>query len=315
MRIKINKKDSATLGEAQSGASLKGAEYSIASLSTPSWGPVTATTDENGYAVIRDVPLGELAVTEIKAPAGYKLDTTVHKYTISRDDPRAEGVFELEPENDFSENPVSFDIEIAKTKGGEDDSWESDDGKGNAAAGVQFQIVSNTTEEVVGTLTTNDAGFASTKDAATCDETSTSDAKTDDPARPWFGSGKRNAGITGAVPYDAAGYTIREVDSTVPEGFDHVDDWSISADDLVDGTTKYYSVIDKTLNSRIQIVKTDAETGNTVPLSASSSRCSTRPAPPMSLRRPLRRQRHRRHLIRLRAMGALSQVKVLNMPR
>ena len=69
------------------------------------------------------------------------------------------------------------------------------------------------------------------------------------------------------MPYDAAGYTIREVDSTVPEGFDHVDDWTISADDLVDGTTKYYSVIDKTLNSRIQIVKTDAETGNTVPLS------------------------------------------------
>ncbi|MFR7737893.1 MAG: collagen binding domain-containing protein, partial [Eggerthella lenta] len=103
--------------------------------------------------------------------------------------------------------------------------------------------------------------------AATCDETSVSEAKTDDPARPWFGSGKRNAGISGAVPYDAAGYTIREVDSTVPAGFDHVDDWTISADDLVDGTTKYYSVIDKTLNSRIQIVKTDAETGNTVPLS------------------------------------------------
>ena len=228
---------------------------------------VTVTTDENGYAVIRDVPLGELTVTETKAPAGYKLDTTVHKYTISRDDPRAEGIFELEPENDFSENPISFDIEIAKTKGGEDDSWESDDGQGNAATGVQFQIISNTTNEVVGTLTTNDAGFASTKDAATCDETSVSEAKTDDPARPWFGSGKRNAGISGAVPYDAAGYTIREVDSTVPEGFDHVDDWTISADDLVDGTTKYYSVIDKTLNSRIQIVKTDAETGNTVPLS------------------------------------------------
>ena len=267
MRIKINKKDSATLGGAQSGASLKGAEYSIASLSSPSWGPVTVTTDENGYAVIRDVPLGELTVTETKAPAGYKLDTTVHKYTISRDDPRAEGIFELEPENDFSENPISFDIEIAKTKGGEDDSWESDDGQGNAATGVQFQIISNTTNEVVGTLTTNDAGFASTKDAATCDEISVSEAKTDDPARPWFGSGKRNAGISGAVPYDAAGYTIREVDSTVPEGFDHVDDWTISADDLVDGTTKYYSVIDKTLNSRIQIVKTDAETGNTVPLS------------------------------------------------
>ena len=264
--LHIDKKDSATLGDAQDGATLEGAEYKVTSLSTPGW-EQTGTTDSSGTIRFNRIPLGDIQVVETKAPKGYKLDTTVHTYTVNAGQITNAGTVELEPEGDFSEDPISFDIEIAKTKGGEDDSWESDDGKGNAAAGVQFQIVSNTTEEVVGTLTTNDAGFASTKDAATCDETSTSDAKTDDPSRPWFGSGKRNAGITGAVPYDAAGYTIREVDSTVPKGFDHVDDWTISADDLVDGTTKYYSVIDKTLNSRIQIVKTDAETGNTVPLS------------------------------------------------
>lgn len=139
-------------------------------------------------------------------------------------------------------------------------------------------------------------GFASTKDAATCDEASTSDAKTDDPSRPWFGSGKRNAGITGAVPYDAAGYTIREVDSTVPEGFDHVDDWTISADDLVDGTTKYYSVIDKTLNSRIQIVKTDAETGNTVPLSGFKFQVLDSDGNTMSFADPYDANGHRRYL-------------------
>ena len=264
----INKKDSATLGDAQNGSTLEGAEYKVTSLSTPGW-EQTGKTNSKGVLTIHDVPLGKIRVEEIKAPNGYKLDSTAHEYEVKAGSytviPSDE--INLEPEDDFKENPVSFDIEIAKTKGGEDDSWESDDGQGNAAAGVQFQIISNTTEEVVGTLTTNDAGFASTKDAATCDDTSTSEDKTDDPARPWFGSGKRNAGISGAVPYDAAGYTIREVDSTVPEGFDHVDDWTISADDLVDGTTKYYSVIDKTLNSRIQIVKTDAETGNTVPLS------------------------------------------------
>jgi len=268
VRLTINKKDSATLGDAQNGSTLEGAEYKVTSLSTPGW-EQTGKTNSKGVLTIHDVPLGKIRVEEIKAPNGYKLDSTAHEYEVKAGSytviPSDE--INLEPEDDFKENPVSFDIEIAKTKGGGDDSWESDDGQGNAAAGVQFQIISNTTEEVVGTLTTNDAGFASTKDAATCDDTSTSEDKTDDPARPWFGSGKRNAGISGAVPYDAAGYTIREVDSTVPEGFDHVDDWTISADDLVDGTTKYYSVIDKTLNSRIQIVKTDAETGNTVPLS------------------------------------------------
>lgn len=268
VRLTINKKDSATLGDAQNGFTLEGAEYKVTSLSTPGW-EQTGKTNSKGVLTIHDVPLGKIRVEEIKAPNGYKLDSTAHEYEVKASSytviPSDE--INLEPEDDFKENPVSFDIEIAKTKGGEDDSWESDDGQGNAAAGVQFQIISNTTNKVVGTLTTNDAGFASTKDAATCDETSVSEAKTDDPARPWFGSGKRNAGISGAVPYDAAGYTIREVDSTVPAGFDHVDDWTISADDLVDGTTKYYSVIDKTLNSRIQIVKTDAETENTVPLS------------------------------------------------
>lgn len=264
--LHIDKKDSATLGDAQAGATLEGAEYKVTSLSTPGW-EQTVSTNKDGYVLVTDVPFGKITVQEIKAPKGYKLDTEIHTYEVHPGEGTNTGTVNLEPEDDFKENPVSFDIEIAKTKGGEDDSWESDDGKGNAAAGVQFQIISNTTEEVVGTLTTNDAGFASTKDAETCDEASTSEDKTDDPARPWFGSGKRNAGISGAVPYDAAGYTIREVDSTVPEGFDHVDDWTISADDLVDGTTKYYSVIDKTLNSRIQIVKTDAETGNTVPLS------------------------------------------------
>ena len=264
--LHIDKKDSATLGDAQAGATLEGAEYKVTSLSTPGW-EQTVSTNKDGYVLVTDVPFGKITVQEIKAPKGYKLDTEIHTYEVHPGEGTNTGTVNLEPEDDFKENPISFDIEIAKTKGGEDDSWESDDGKGNAAAGVQFQIISNTTEEVVGTLTTNDAGFASTKDAETCDEASTSEDKTDDPARPWFGSGKRNAGISGAVPYDAAGYTIREVDSTVPEGFDHVDDWTISADDLVDGTTKYYSVIDKTLNSRIQIVKTDAETGNTVPLS------------------------------------------------
>lgn len=266
VRLTINKKDSATLGDAQNGSTLEGAEYKVTSLSTPGW-EQTGKTNSKGVLTIHDVPLGKIRVEEIKAPNGYKLDSTAHEYEVKAEVKAGSYEINLEPEDDFKENPVSFDIEIAKTKGGEDDSWESDDGQGNAAAGVQFQIISNTTNKVVGTLTTNDAGFASTKDAATCDETSVSEAKTDDPARPWFGSGKRNAGISGAVPYDAAGYTIREVDSTVPAGFDHVDDWTISADDLVDGTTKYYSVIDKTLNSRIQIVKTDAETGNTVPLS------------------------------------------------
>lgn len=271
VKITVAKKDSATSGTAQTSLSLEGAEYKITSLSTPGW-EATGKTNAKGILYFTAVPLGKVQIVETKAPAGYKLDTTVHTYTISAgewlDATKVDGgAIELEPEDDFAENPQAFDVEIAKTKGGEDDSWESDNGHGKPAVGVQFQIISNSTGKVVGTLTTNESGFASTKDSDTCDETSISEDKTDDATRPWFGEGKRNAGIDGALPIDQKGYTIHEVDSTVPEGYDHVDDWTISADEEVNQSTKYYSVIDKTLTSRLQIVKCDAETGNTVLLS------------------------------------------------
>lgn len=271
VKITVAKKDSATSGTAQTSLSLEGAEYKITSLSTPGW-EATGKTNAKGVLYFTAVPLGKVQIVETKAPAGYKLDTTVHTYTISAgewlDATKVDGgAIELEPEDDFAENPQAFDVEIAKTKGGEDDSWESDNGHGKPAVGVQFQIISNSTGKVVGTLTTNESGFASTKDSDTCDETSISEDKTDDATRPWFGEGKRNAGIDGALPIDQKGYTIHEVDSTVPEGYDHVDDWTISADEEVNQSTKYYSVIDKTLTSRLQIVKCDAETGNTVLLS------------------------------------------------
>lgn len=271
VKITVAKKDSATSGTAQTSLSLEGAEYKITSLSTPGW-EATGKTNAKGILYFTAVPLGKVQIVETKAPAGYKLDTTVHTYTISAgewlDATKVDGgAIELEPEDDFAENPQAFDVEIAKTKGGEDDSWESDNGHGKPAVGVQFQIISNSTGKVVGTLTTNESGFASTKDSDTCDETSISEDKTDDATRPWFGEGKRNAGIDGALPIDQKGYTIHEVDSTVPGGYDHVDDWTISADEEVNQSTKYYSVIDKTLTSRLQIVKCDAETGNTVLLS------------------------------------------------
>ena len=182
VKITVAKKDSATSGTAQTSLSLEGAEYKITSLSTPGW-EATGKTNAKGVLYFTAVPLGKVQIVETKAPAGYKLDTTVHTYTISAgewlDATKVDGgAIELEPEDDFAENPQAFDVEIAKTKGGEDDSWESDDGHGKPAVGVQFQIISNSTGEVVGTLTTNESGFASTKDADTCDATSTSEDKT-----------------------------------------------------------------------------------------------------------------------------------------
>lgn len=149
VKITVAKKDSATSGNPQTSLSLEGAEYKCTSISTPGW-EATGKTDANGVLWFDRVPLGEIQIVETKAPAGYKLDTTVHSYTVNAgqwiDATKVDGgAIELEPEDDFAENPQAFDVEIAKTKGGEDDSWESDNGHGKPAVGVQFQIISNST--------------------------------------------------------------------------------------------------------------------------------------------------------------------------
>ena len=217
VRLKIDKKDSATLGDAQPGATLEGAEFRCVSKSTPGWS-TTATTDASGTLWFDYVPFGEIEVTETKAPTGYRLDTQSHTYTVHAGEVTSADPIVLEPEDDYRETVKAFDLEIAKTLGSPGE-WDQGDGQSRPAAGVQFQVISNTTGEAVGTLTTNASGLASTKDASTCDDASVSEERTDDAGRPWFGKGRRNAGIDGAIPYDEAGYTIHEVESTVPDGY------------------------------------------------------------------------------------------------
>ena len=215
--LHIQKEDSATLGDAQPGATLEGAEYTIVSKSTPGWS-ATVTTNDRGYALATKVPFGDIEVRETKAPKGYRLDPTVHPYTVHAGQITNAGTYDLEPEDDCAETVKAFDLEIAKTLGSPGE-WDQGDGQSKPAPGVRFQVISNTTHEVVGTLTTNASGLASTKDASTCDDASVSEERTDDATRPWFGKGRRNAGIDGAIPYDEAGYTIHEVESTVPDGY------------------------------------------------------------------------------------------------
>lgn len=264
VRISINKKDLATLGEAQPGASLEGAEFKVTSLSTPGW-EATGTTNARGGLVIREVPLGKIVVTETKAPTGYRLDPTPHPYEITHEQMTASGTYDLEPEDDFRETVKAFDLEIAKAKGTSGE-WDQTDGQSRPAAGVQFQVISNTTHEVVGTLTTNSSGFASTRDASTVNAEATSGDATYDASKPWFGKGRRQQAHSGAIPYDEAGYTIHEVESTVPDGYDHVDDWQVTADQQADGALMQYQVNDARVNTRLQIVKADAASGQTVPM-------------------------------------------------
>lgn len=244
--LTLRKRDAATEGGPQAGLTLKGAKYEISSLSTPGW-KTTATTDERGIATAEGVPLGRIAVTEVEAPAGYKIDSTVHVYEVNGGQLGDAGTFELNPQDGYAEIPCAFDIELVKyLESGGDSS-----GLQNPGAGVRFSIISNSTGKAIGTIKTDEHGRAST-------------------AGMWFGEGKRVDGVRGAIPHDAKGYTVREDPDSTPEGYQPCPEWTIGTEQMVDGATLHYIVDNDFIGSRIQIIKHDAASGRPVPLAGFS---------------------------------------------
>lgn len=238
--FKVRKKDSASKGAAQPGATLEGAEYKIVDANGNSH---TATTDKEGRIVVRDLPLGKITVTEIKAPKGYKLDPTPKTYHIDAGKLTNAGIFELEPADDFIENVLAFDIELVKYK----DTGNEGSGLQDPAPGVRFDIISNTTGKKIATIETDDRGYASTNGN-------------------WYGDGQRPEGVKGSIPYDSKGYTVREDPATTPAGYQPAPDWQITPQQMADGATLSYIVDNDFVTSHVQVVKADSETGQTVPL-------------------------------------------------
>ena len=212
-----------------------GAEFTCVSQSTPGW-THTLTTDEDGRAALTDIPLGTFTIYESRAPEGYLPSDETWSYSIGADQLGDAGVVELERR--IPNTPIAFDLEISKFK-----DYGNSNGSGieQPAEGVAFEVVSNTSQQVVGTLTTKDQAGA------------------------WFGAGKRPDGVSGTIPYDRAGYTIREVVDTVPDGFKQAGEWTITAEQVSDGAELQYIVDNHALSAHLQIVKRDAQTGNAVP--------------------------------------------------
>ena len=236
----VQKKDSATgTTSAQPGVGLSGATYRVVDANGVNH---TVTTDASGVARLSRLPLGQVTITEISAPEGYKLDPTPKHYTVHAGQITNAGVFELTPEDDFKENVVAFNMKLVKYL----DTGADTSGLQNPGVGIEFEVVSNTTNKVVATMTTDAEGRAELTGG-------------------WYGEGTRNDGIKGCIPYDAAGYTVREVASTVPAGYKPTS-WQVTPAEMVDGTTLSYIVDNDRVTSHLQIVKTDAESGQTVPL-------------------------------------------------
>lgn len=240
--LTVHKRDAATGNGAQEGLSLKGAQYEVTSLSTQGW-KTHMTTDERGFASAAGIPLGRISVVETKAPEGYRLDPTAHTYEVNADQLGASGVFELSPREGYVEAPQAFDIEIVKYL----ENGNEGSGLQKPGAGVRFDIISNSTGKTVGSITTDESGRASSAGA-------------------WYGEGTRVDGIKGAIPHDRKGYTVHEDPDSAPAGYQPCPDWTIGADQMVDGGTLHYIVDNDFVGSRVQIVKCDAADGQPIPL-------------------------------------------------
>lgn len=241
--VRIRKVDSSTGGGAQPGASLAGAEITLVDAQGRTH---VSTTDADGRVIFGGLPLGQVRVTETRAPEGYRVSQQVLETEVAAGQVGTDGVARIDMEPVLAEDVMAFDLEIAKFK----DFGQEGSGLEQPATDVRFQVTSNTTGNVVGELVTNANGFADTSE----DETL------------WFGSGTRGPGVKGALPYDAAGYTIHEVESTVPAGFSHVGDWTISAEQMADGAKLQYIADNHALTARLQVVKKDASSGQVVAL-------------------------------------------------
>ena len=241
--VRVQKVDSSTGGAAQPGASLAGAELTLIDAQGRTH---VSTTDAEGRASFDGLPLGRVRVTESRAPEGYKASQQVLEAEATAAQVGQNGIASISMESALKEDVVSFDLEIAKFK----DYGQEGSGLEQPAGGVRFQVISNTTGGVVGELVTNPYGFADTSADSSL----------------WFGTGTRAPGVHGALPYDAGGYTIHEVESTVPAGFSHIGDWTISAQQMADGAKLQYIADNHALATRLQVVKRDASSGQVVAL-------------------------------------------------
>ncbi len=156
------------------------------------------------------------------------------------------GVVEIESR--VSDIPIAFDLEISKFKdyGNRDQS-----GLEQPAGGVVFEVVSNSSQQVVGTLTTNIYGFASIKDQPEA----------------WFGAGKLTCRCPRSHPIRPRRlHRSRGSGKSVPEGFKRAGEWTVEANQISNGAELQYIVDNHALSTHLQIVKRDAQTGASVPL-------------------------------------------------
>ncbi|MDO4275102.1 MAG: VaFE repeat-containing surface-anchored protein [Eubacteriales bacterium] len=213
--VKIQKRDiETTEAQAQGGATLKGAEFSITTLNnnpvlvdgksyTKDQVVMTLTTDDSGIAATAKdaLPFGHYRVDEIKAPEGYLNQGIIsHAFDITEDGKIVELTAE---DSSISNQVIRGDLEFVKVS----------DGDLNRLSNVPFSITSKTTKESH-VIVTDKNGYASTASKWNKHTSNTNRGETSEDGI-WFGTSKADDS-KGALIYDT--YIIEEQKCKANEG-------------------------------------------------------------------------------------------------
>ncbi|EAE3700098.1 LPXTG cell wall anchor domain-containing protein [Listeria monocytogenes] len=225
-QVKLTKEDAETGAKAQGAATLKGAEYTFYADSALSESLQTVSIGDDNTAMSQKFSFENktertIYAKETKAPVGYNIDTTVYPIKATQDNQTTEVFLEKATSED---KVIKGKVAITKTAGmPEDGNYFG--GELPVLEGAEFTITSNTTKQVVDTITTDENGRAESN---------------------W-------------LPYDT--YTVHE--SITPAGYQPVPDFQVTID--TEGKTHYYVLEDVAKSSAIKVVKKDATTGKVIP--------------------------------------------------
>ena len=189
----------------------------------------TLTTDAKGEASTgaNELPYGEYILKEIKAPNGYLVSGQIQRSFSIRSNGKIVNM--TSGSTGIRDNVIRGDVQLVKFEESMDD--EQDQKK--PLQGITFSLTSKTTGQVY-QITTDENGYASTK--------------------------QLHISSRGNLVYDT--YVVHETNT--PAGSQPVKDFEVTISR--EGQTLYYILEDKNILSPLSLVKTDSETGQTIPL-------------------------------------------------
>jgi uncharacterized surface anchored protein len=189
----------------------------------------TLTTDAKGEASTgaNELPYGEYILKEIIAPNGYLVSGQIQRSFSIRSNGKIVNM--TSGSTGIRDNVIRGDVQLVKFEESMDD--EQDQKK--PLQGITFSLTSKTTGQVY-QITTDENGYASTK--------------------------QLHISSRGNLVYDT--YVVHETNT--PAGSQPIKDFEVTISR--EGQTLYYILEDKNILSPLSLVKTDSETGQTIPL-------------------------------------------------